>query len=88
VACRPDLNGWRTGESGWFSRAYLRHLFTAKEMLGPILVSLHNLRHFQRLMLDIRSAIRENAWLAFGRRWPVAAAGLADDPGGDVSRTG
>ncbi|NIN75020.1 MAG: tRNA-guanine transglycosylase, partial [Xanthomonadales bacterium] len=35
------------------SRAYLRHLFLAGEMLGPILVSLHNLRHYQRLLLDI-----------------------------------
>ncbi len=43
-----------------FSRGYLRHLFVAKEMLGPILVSLHNVRFFQRLMLDIRHAIRHN----------------------------
>ncbi len=28
--------------SGGFSRAYLRHLFIAGEMLGPILISLHN----------------------------------------------
>lgn len=76
VACRPDLNGWRTESRHPFSRAYLRHLFMAKEMLGPILVSLHNLRHFQRLMLDIRRAIRDNDWLAFGRCWPVAAEGL------------
>ncbi len=75
-ACRPDLNGWRTDLPTVFSRAYLRHLFMAKEMLGPILVSLHNLRHFQRLMVDIRRAIRENDWLAFGHRWPVAAEGL------------
>jgi queuine tRNA-ribosyltransferase len=40
-----------------FSRAYLRHLFMAREMLGPILVSLHNIRHFQRLMLDIRQPV-------------------------------
>jgi queuine tRNA-ribosyltransferase len=76
VACRPDLNGWRTDGASPFSRAYLRHLFMAREMLGPILVSLHNLRHFQRLMVDIRAAIRDNAWLAFGQRWPVAAPGL------------
>ena len=55
-----------------FSRSYLRHLFQTGEMLGGILVSLHNLRHFQRLVLDIRHTIRDNAWLAFARRWPVA----------------
>ncbi len=55
-----------------FSRSYLRHLFHAREMLGGILVSLHNLRHFQRLQLDIRRAIRDNAWSDFARRWPVA----------------
>lgn len=40
-----------------FSRAYLRHLFVAKEMLGPILLSLHNLAFYQRLMRDLRAAI-------------------------------
>ncbi|MEM9415944.1 MAG: tRNA guanosine(34) transglycosylase Tgt, partial [Planctomycetota bacterium] len=55
-----------------FSRAYLHHLFRAGEMLGPALVSLHNLRHFQRLLLDIRRAIRDNAWSFLARDWPVA----------------
>ena len=32
-----------------FSRAYLRHLFLAKEMLGPILASIHNLTYLHRL---------------------------------------
>jgi queuine tRNA-ribosyltransferase len=54
-----------------FSRAYLRHLFLAGEMLGPILVSLHNLRHFQRLMLDIRAAIRDDGWSSLRSAWPV-----------------
>jgi queuine tRNA-ribosyltransferase len=57
--------------AGGFGRAYLRHLFMAREMTGPILLTLHNLRHFQRLLLDIRAAIREDAWLALRRSWPV-----------------
>ena len=57
-----------------FSRAYIRHLFIAGEMLGPILVSLHNLRHFQRLMLDIRRAVSQDDWAWFESRWPVAYA--------------
>lgn len=41
-----------------FSRGYLRHLFIAEEMLGPILVSWHNLAFYQRLLRDLRAAIR------------------------------
>lgn len=40
-----------------FSRAYLRHLYLSGESLGARLMSLHNLRHYQRLMERIRSAI-------------------------------
>ena len=43
-----------------FTRAYLRHLFLANEMLGPTLLSLHNLRHYHRLIERVRCAIREN----------------------------
>ena len=44
----------------------------AGEMLGPILVTLHNLRHFQRFLLDIRTAIRDNDWSFVSAKWPVA----------------
>lgn len=43
-----------------FSRGYLRHLFIAGEMLGPILLSLHNIAYYQRLLCELRAAIREN----------------------------
>jgi queuine tRNA-ribosyltransferase len=43
-----------------FSRGYLRHLFNVEEMLGPTLLSIHNLRFFQRWMTDIRTAIQQN----------------------------
>ncbi|MCC7205081.1 MAG: tRNA-guanine transglycosylase, partial [Phycisphaeraceae bacterium] len=58
--------------AGGFSRSYLRHLFMAGEMLGPVLVSLHNVRHFQRFMLDIRRAIVQNDWSLVARAWPVS----------------
>ena len=58
--------------AGGFSRSYLRHLFQAGEMLGGILVSAHNIRHFQRFMLDIRAAIRHNDWASLEQKWPVA----------------
>ncbi|MDQ1078581.1 tRNA guanosine(34) transglycosylase Tgt [Pseudoroseomonas cervicalis] len=39
------------------SRGYLHHLFKADEMLGPILLSWHNIRYYQRLMQRLRQAI-------------------------------
>jgi queuine tRNA-ribosyltransferase len=48
-----------------FSRAYLRHLFIAEEMLGPILVSLHNVAFYQTLMRDLRAAILAGEARAF-----------------------
>jgi queuine tRNA-ribosyltransferase len=70
--------------AGGFSRAYLRHCFFADEMVGPILCSLHNLRHFQRLLLDIRTAIRDDAWSSLAEGWPVlqAASEPRPEPGG------
>jgi queuine tRNA-ribosyltransferase len=41
------------------SRSYLRHLFLAGEMLGPVLASIHNLTFYQRLVTRLRSAIVE-----------------------------
>ena len=38
-------------------RGYLRHLFLAGEMLGPILVSIHNLTFYQRLVSRLRDGI-------------------------------
>jgi queuine tRNA-ribosyltransferase len=59
-----------------FSRAYIRHLFMANEMLGPILVSLHNLRYFQRFMADIRRTIATDDWQGLVARWPMSAPAL------------
>lgn len=39
------------------SRSYLRHLFLADEMLGPILASIHNLTFYQRLVARLREAL-------------------------------
>lgn len=44
-----------------FSRAYLRHLFNAGEMLGPRLVTIHNIRFLQRLVEGARAALRAGA---------------------------
>jgi len=47
------------------SRAYIRHLFQADEMLGPMLLSIHNLTFYQRLMQWARQAIEEDRFEAF-----------------------
>ena len=47
------------------SRGYLRHLFAAGEMLGPILLSIHNLTYYQRLLGAAREAIVEDRFDAF-----------------------
>lgn len=58
-----------------FGRAYLRHLFLVEEMLGPTLVSLHNVAYYCRLMAEIRASLqsgrfaeyRASALAAFGQ---------------------
>ena len=64
-----------------FTRAYVRHLFTADEILGLRLLSLHNVHFLVRLMRDARAAIRAGALEAWSRDWlaryhsrPVTAA--------------
>ncbi len=47
------------------SRGYLRHLFQANEMLGPILLSIHNLTYYQRLMAEAREAISADSFGEF-----------------------
>ncbi len=42
-----------------FSRAYLRHLFVCKEMLGAVLATHHNLHYYINLMTEMRQALRE-----------------------------
>jgi len=41
-----------------YSRAAIRHFFNVGEMLGPILLSLHNIRFYQKLMETIRQKIK------------------------------
>ena len=48
-----------------YSRAYIRHLFKAKEMLAMRLCVLHNLHFYNRLMENIRKAIEEGRYQEF-----------------------
>ena len=47
------------------SRAYLRHLFIAEELMGAVYATIHNLRFYLRLMEDARRAIQENNYADF-----------------------
>ena len=47
------------------TRAYVRHLFKANEILGPRLTTYHNLYFYHRLMEQIRSSLREGRFLSF-----------------------
>ena len=66
------------------SRGYLRHLFMVNEMLGPILVSAHNLTFYQRLLSDSRAAIRPGQFAEFAQqklnRWQAAAGPNREEP--------
>lgn len=50
-----------------YSRAYIRHLLKAKEMLGMRLCVLHNLHFYNNMMSEIREAIREERYASYKR---------------------
>jgi queuine tRNA-ribosyltransferase len=52
-----------------FSRAYIRHLFIADEILGLRLVSLHNVHFLVALMRRARAAIADGSFEAWSRDW-------------------
>jgi queuine tRNA-ribosyltransferase len=66
-----------------FSRAYLRHLFTAGEILGHRLLTLHNVTHLTNLMAAARDAIAAGNFAAFRAQSEArlrAGGPAADDP--------
>ncbi|MCU0657996.1 MAG: tRNA-guanine transglycosylase, partial [Polyangiaceae bacterium] len=63
-----------------YTRAYLRHLFLAKEILVLRLLSVHNLWLYGQLVREAREAILAGDYEAFRARW--AGAGKADVGGG------
>jgi queuine tRNA-ribosyltransferase len=65
-----------------FSRAYLRHLFMARELLAYRLLSLHNITFYQRLVSAMRAAIEETRFEAFRARF-LDRYGVESEPGSD-----
>jgi queuine tRNA-ribosyltransferase len=52
-----------------FTRSYIRHLFMAKESLGGVLLTLHNLRFFVKLMEDARKQIKVGNYSNWATDW-------------------
>jgi len=61
-----------------FSRAYLRHLIVAKELLAGTLLSIHNLYALIRLMNEIRAAIIDGTFVSRVPEWQIQWRGNAE----------
>ena len=48
-----------------YSRAYLHHLIKSQEMLGPMLLTWHNLTYYQQLMAGMRDSIDAGSFADF-----------------------
>ncbi len=62
---RPIEEGCQCPACRSYSRAYIRHLFKAKEMLGMRLCVLHNLYFYNTMMTEIREAIEQHRYAAY-----------------------
>jgi queuine tRNA-ribosyltransferase len=62
-----------------YSRGYINHLFKVQEMLGPQLVSIHNLTHYLDHMAAIRAAIEAGTFEAFYRAEKARWANSSDE---------
>ncbi|KAA5605698.1 tRNA guanosine(34) transglycosylase Tgt [Roseospira marina] len=62
-----------------YSRAYLHHLIRANEILGPMLLTAHNIQHYQDLMAGLRAAIADGRFEAFAAD-TLAGYALGDIP--------
>ena len=52
-----------------YSAGYIHHLFNAKEMLGGMLLSLHNIYFYQNMMKEIRKAIETNTFEQYSKKF-------------------
>jgi queuine tRNA-ribosyltransferase len=65
----PIVEGCGCRACTLYSRAYLRHMFKAGEIFGPMLATEHNLRFLHGFLNDIRTAIREDRFTAFKKQF-------------------
>ena len=74
---RPIEEGCGCPACRHYSRAYIRHLLKAGEMLGLRLCTLHNLYFYNKMMEDIRAAIREGRFEEYRREMTASMTGGA-----------
>ena len=65
---RPIEEGCGCPTCQRYSRAYIRHLLKAKEMLGLRLLVMHNLYFYNTMMEEIRAAIEEDRFLSYKKK--------------------
>lgn len=65
----PVSPGFETSISENYTLGYLRHLLHADEMLGQILLSMHNVEFLMRLCDRARDAIQKNSYEEFQRNF-------------------
>jgi queuine tRNA-ribosyltransferase len=82
---RPLDEDCRCPACARFSRAYLHHLFRAEEMLGPILLTWHNIQYYQDLMAAMRGAIEAGRLAEFAEEFAAAQAAGDIQPIGEAS---
>jgi queuine tRNA-ribosyltransferase len=80
---RPVEEGCGCYTCTHFSRAYLRHLFMARELLVYRLNSIHNLYYYTCLMADIRKALRDGSFEDFRRAYDERMKDIAGDSPGE-----
>ena len=75
---RPIEEGCQCPACRYHSRAYIRHLLKAKEMLGMRLCVLHNLYFYNTMMTEIRDAIDEDRFAQYKK---AKLAGMEEEKG-------
>ena len=63
-----------------YTRAAIRHFLNCGEMLGPILLSIHNIRFFQRLMSTLRLQIEQGTFSSWADRFLTESPWTPSDP--------
>jgi queuine tRNA-ribosyltransferase len=76
---RPLVDGCPCAACRRFSRAYLRHLLAAGEILGHRLLSIHNVTHLGTLMAGARDAIARGGFAAFRDAAESRLSGAVED---------
>jgi queuine tRNA-ribosyltransferase len=66
---RPLMEAFADKDIGRFSRAYIRHLIISGEMLGGVLLSIHNVRFYLDLMRQAREHIATGDYGQWHQRW-------------------